>query len=286
MVVTGPKGEVEALVDCKVAIGIATLNGAERIDKLLASIKQHTADAHDYKIIVIDDGSTERVLQQLRPLCVAYGVELQEHRTNQGISATWNHLCARFDCKYVVLLNDDVVVSPRWLDALVFFADSNKFGMAALHPLRNGKIVKCGGGEIELFSEEASIPHRVVAANGYCFIIEKAKWTILGGFDEQFISFYEEVDFGVRCLKMGFSSFNIPWPMVDHEWSTTFQQNDRLLLPAVRMQHSREYFIKKWGADLPELIPSLKNLLPPPQHVTWLTEGGPVTGSVVLEVNR
>jgi GT2 family glycosyltransferase len=272
-------------MDCDVSVGIATLNGVTRIDPLLASIKACTGDVN-YKVVVIDDGSTERNLIQLRDLCAAHGVELREHRTNQGIPTTWNHLVERYDCTYAALLNDDVVVKPGWLEAMLYFAMRHDVGMVGLHPNRNGKIVVCGGGEMDPDDPLAQIPHRVVAANGYCFLIRKQTWDRVGRFDEEYMSFYEEVDFGVRCWQAGLQSFNIPWPIIEHEWSSTFAQNDQLLLPQVRMKNSRERFIRKWGADLPDLIPALKFQLAPPTDLAWLTPKGSVRSDAVYEANR
>jgi GT2 family glycosyltransferase len=130
------------------------------------------------------------------------------------------------------------------------------------------------------------IPHRVVAANGYCFMVKKQVWEQVGWFDEEYISFYEEVDFGVRCWQAGLQSFNIPWPVINHEWSSTFAQNGQLLLPQVRMENSRRRFIQKWGADLINLIPKLKFELPPPTELRWLTPKGSVIGNSVYEANR
>lgn len=273
-------------MECDIAVGIATLNGVTRIDPLLASIKACTSGVN-YKVIVIDDGSTERNLVQLRALCAAYGVELREHRTNQGIPATWNHLVERYDCQHVALLNDDVLVKPGWLEAMVYFELCNKnVGMVGLHPNRDGKIVVCGGGEMDPSSSYAQIPHRVVAANGYCFLVKKEVWAKVGRFDEEYLSFYEEVDFGVRCWQAGLQSFNIPWPIIEHEWSSTFAQNDQLLLPQVRMKNSRERFIRKWDMDLPDLIPKLKFELAPPGGLAWLTPKGSVRGDSVYEADR
>lgn len=271
----------------KVTVGIATLNGVSRLDLLLASIRA-SAPAVDYRVLVIDDGSHERNLLVLRELCKAHEVELQEHRQNYGISTTWNHLAARYESELVVLLNDDVIVKPGWLESIVYFLDKNpKVGTVGLHPIRDGKIIVCGGGMLDLNAPEAGIPHRVVAANGYAFGFHRSLWLYVGKFDELYQSFYEEVDFSARLWEAGCQSFNIPWPVIDHEWSSTFQQNDAQLLPRVRMEMSKKRFIEKWGGDVPEVVTRLKATASPPARLRWLAENKTETsGDRVFEVLR
>lgn len=247
----------------KCAIGISTYNGPYRVSDLLESIRQYTEySKENYKIVVIDDGSREENLITLREVCQKHNVSLREHRQNLGISATWNHLVRFFGegdiprADYNILINDDIICTPYWLTSLMYFLENNKCGTAGL-PLLFGsphddkaiimkpdqtKNVNAGP---ELTSMR---PGRVMAAPGCLFGFKRSLYDEIGGFDEHYKSFYEEIDFGTECAKRGYPSYALSWPRVWHMWGATFAQNPELEASR-RMSESRAYYIQKWGGD-------------------------------------
>ena len=262
--------------DVEVGVGISTYNGPHRVEDLIISIEQHTQYEGEWGLVVIDDGSREENLIKLREICNVHNVSLSEHRENQGISATWNHLTRYFNNEYMILLNDDLIMVDNWLKSLVFFLKNNKCGTAGL-PLYFGRpedqsvtVLKHGQwkGHPEGVDSEVK-PGRVMAAPGCCFGFKRTLFDDIGGFDEQFKSFYEEIDFGTECAKRGYPSYAMSYPRIYHLWSATFQQNPELK-PEERMGNSRTYYIEKWGGDHDVTHPRYMNSIPP-QVIKWWT---------------
>jgi len=248
----------------KVGIGIITYNGATRVASLLKSIVRCTS-MDDVDVYVVDDGSKRRQQKLLRGVCEFYGVKVSLHSENLGISSAWNHCIARLHERGIyVLANDDVQVRTGWLDALTYFLARNKqVGMVGLHQRHQGTIrvpEAC----------DPSMPYKRLSSSGYCFAFTGQTWGRIGKFDEGFLSFYEELDFGVRCLKAGLANYDIG-PAVDHLWGQTFRENADDLLPKVKMGMSRKRFERKHGA-----IGALEALMREtgPKSLAWLGEDG------------
>src|SRR3972149_4905212 len=205
------------------AIGIITFYGNARIYRLLKSLVKNTPNFDSMTKVVVDDGSAERELKILREICKEFNVPLREHRRNLGIPAGWNH-CYEYakenKCKYGVLLNDDLEMTPDWLKYLMFF-DINK-------------------------------PFRRIAIEGYCFLTELKNWEMVGKFDEGYYSFFEECDLFCKLSKLGYYSYGIP-PSVIHEWGETFRQNEDLLFPKIRMKLSKELFEQNHGGSIDQV---------------------------------
>ena len=193
----------------KIGVVVTTINGSERLYKMIESMR--TAKDEYLKLVVIDDGSTEREIQVIRELCRYYKIELREHLRNQGISASWNHGIAYLrdnGCTLAVVCNDDIRVVPGWLKAIEYFYEHNPVtGMVGLHATVDGKLV-CTDGGVKKFEGEVdfSRPHRGLCPNGFCFGVPIGLWERCGFFDEQYISFYEEVDLGTAMAEGGLLS--------------------------------------------------------------------------------
>ena len=268
----------------RVAVGISTYNGATRVDELLASLEKHTKPIEGgYEVFVLDDGGKQKNFESLKEVCGNYGVAVDRHDENVGISATWNDLTRHFDSEFMVLLNDDLILVEGWLEAMLYFAENNHFGTAGL-PMwspRNNKKPELGWRKIRhgwkpFLAYPKKTPLRVPAAPGPCFIFKRTLFDFIGGFDLRYWSFFEEVDFALSLAKYGFPSFILPDPWVYHYWAKTFAENPELGANE-RMELSRSRFVAKWGALL-ELAYAQTTEAIPRQELKWLFKGKPLSG--------
>lgn len=263
----------------KVGVGISTYNGAERVDELLASLEKHTDPIEGgYEICVLDDGGKPSNFERLKEVCGNYGVVVGRHEHNMGIPVTWNDLTRHFDSEYMVLLNDDLVLVDGWLDALLYFAENNKFASAGLpmyapkktgHPHSGWKKIKHGWKPLLAFPKTK--PLRVPAAPGPCFIFKRTLFDFVSGFDTRYLSFYEEIDFSMKLAKFGYASYILPWPWFYHYWARSFAENPELAANE-RMGISRAKFIEKWGGQLELIFSQLAGKIEE-QHLRWLLNG-------------
>jgi len=112
---------------------------------------------------------------------------------------------------------------------------------------------------------------------GCCFAFKRAMYDTVGGLDPNYISFYNESDFGTRLTQMKHPVFGLTWPHVYHVWGQTFNENATALNATNSMAHDRQHYIQKWGGDFDYTNPKfltrehLGN-----REITWLTPEGPM----------
>lgn len=234
----------------KVLIGIPTLNGPDRLDRALKSIKTYT-DLKDVVVLVSDDASTPENLKLNKDVVHAHGVEMLMSEERLGIAKQWNRLVRHVpDAEICVLLNDDVEVVEDWLDVLVFSLQKNPdLGMVSLR-CETGVTSSNGQPRPRVDYNESHILHAggsLVSGGGAAFAFKHADWEAVGGFDERYFCFYEEVDFGVSLSQAGRFNVFVSYPIIYHMGGATIGVNmdaSKVLLD------SRKKFEEKWGRSM------------------------------------
>ena len=98
-----------------VSIVIAVLNQVDYTRRCLDSLRANTDIPHE--IIIIDNGSSDGS----DGVCAAAGCRVIRNEENVGCARAWNQgiRAARFPL--IVIMNNDIIVPPGWLRALVEF---------------------------------------------------------------------------------------------------------------------------------------------------------------------
>lgn len=256
----------------KILIGIPTFNGAHRMANCLRSIEKWNdiPDGCKVEILVLDDGSTDSVKRSESLWCASHwNIPIIQHAENMGISKSWNDLCQFGNHDFFVLLNDDVLVTHNWLSSALFFIENNEdtacvgwdcyyiteddiqWILEAESPpiIWRDSVTK----ELVLHEKEQNhrkMPYYIMASAGYAFMFSHHTYELANGFDEQYRSFYEEIDFGTTLASKGLRSFMLHTPMLYHLWAQTFGENADFLKPSKTMDNSRKAYFEKWGGDL------------------------------------
>jgi GT2 family glycosyltransferase len=255
----------------KIAVGIPTYNGAERLDDLLTSIAMRTPliAAGQVGIVLVDDGSPR--VEETRVVARKWDGTLPltyiEHGVNRGISAGWNTASRATDTPLVVLINDDVIVSSGgWLEALVHVLEfSPGVGVvgANWHAFMREDapaLLASATSDQDVVPRDPSTKRptperrsyedtgvgRVMCPTGQLFAFRRKDFDAIGGFDEEMKSFYEESSFGTSMAAAGLIGAQLTWPFCWHLWSATFGANPELE-PSKRMTESRLVYRRKWN---------------------------------------
>jgi GT2 family glycosyltransferase len=168
-----------------------------------------------YEIILVDDGSSDGTREWLTTLAAPFRVILNER--NLGYAAANNRGAAQARGQLLVLLNNDLVFLPRWLEPMI--ATHRRLSAPGLigniqHNAASGLIDhtgiffnhKCKPTHDTFFPFPASIypGHRLMPAiTGACTLVSNELWRKLGGFDEGFINGSEDVDLCLRARAAG-----------------------------------------------------------------------------------
>jgi GT2 family glycosyltransferase len=103
----------------RVSIIVVTHNNLPFTRLCVCSLLANTNHT-DFELILVDNASTDTTVLFLRGLATqSAGIQLIENNANLGFAAANNHGIARATGEVIVLLNNDTIVPPNWLNALV-----------------------------------------------------------------------------------------------------------------------------------------------------------------------
>lgn len=215
------------------SILIPSYSRADLLAGCLRSILDH-ADGADLQIIVVDDASNEHaVFMTARSFPAVEVIRLAE-RT--GFCAAINAGLSRAQADIVQVLNDDTEVTPGWFHApLNRFQDSPELGSLAplvLQWSNPGKIDSAGDGydpggyaysrgKGELLSERWLTGCEVFSAAGSAAFFRREALVKVGGFPEDFIAYFDDIEVGFKLKEAGYHCWYEPQSKVLHHGSAS-----------------------------------------------------------------
>jgi len=218
---------------------IVTWNAREHLPRCLAAVAAQTVPPD--RLILIDNGSTDGTPSLARD-CVAAEpglsgrTEIVELGTNLGFAAANNRAIAICDTEYVALLNPDAFPHPDWLERLLAAADRHpeaaSFGSRQMTDGQpeildglgdvyhaSGLSWRCGHGR--RLEQTDLVEREIFSACAAAALYRRAALVEVGGFDEDFFCYFEDVDLGFRLRLAGFASVSVPDAVVDHVGSAS-----------------------------------------------------------------
>ena len=234
-----------------VSVVIPSLRPRPELFELLERLRTEPPSA---ELLVADNGLPESAVARLE----AGGACVLPMGRNRGFGAAVNNAAgiAAGDC--LVVLNDDVLPEPGFLQELVEPLAEGK-AMAAgvlLQKDRPGVIETAGieldrtlGAHDHLRDEPvASLDDGVpppVAPSGAAAAYLRAAFLEAGGFDENLFAYYEDVDLGLRLRSLGARCGLATGARAVHTGSGTLGY--RSLVKAELVGRSRGYLLRKYG---------------------------------------
>lgn len=241
------------------SIVMLTLNNMDQTIRCVHSLRAHT-DA-PYELIVIDNGSTDGTVGWLHE---QPDIRFYCNGTNAGFAAACNQGMAMARGDVLLLLNNDTIVSPRWLSQmLAALLASDSVGIVGpvsnfVLPMQKIKGAHAGPDDFVGFADrfnrhDPSRWHDATAISGFCMMFRRSTLQLLGGLDEQFsVGGYEDIDFGYRALLRGLSLRIAGDTYIYHEGNRSFDSN-RYDLYAISGANRRR-FLRKWRFNPERLI--------------------------------
>lgn len=262
-------------------IGVATYNDSILINYFLDSVDIYT-DRKQFKIAVLDDGSTEDNQKAVKKICENHGVDFIYHDKNLGVSKSFNDLVKYLDTDYVILSNNDIIVYKNWFESIKFFLENNhNIGTVSLpmiisnredmHGIIENLKTNPNKRPIEVLEpctrrkrdgifelpESGRQPSRL--AWPMCvFGFSRKSYDMINGFNESHRAFYEEVSFGIDLYQKGYPSYVLQGPHVYHVWGATFQINQQINTSQL-LEDSKKIFVSKYGKDYKEYFETLNH---------------------------
>lgn len=215
-----------------------------------------------YEIIIIDDNSTDQTSSLLPSLA---GVRLIKNEQNIGFLKSCNIAAKYARGNYLVLLNNDTIVLPGWLEALrETFELFPNVGLVGAKLLNRDLTLQEAGGIIwedgtgwnygrgdNPFHPKYNYAREVDYCSGACIMIPKDLWDELGGFDERFSpAYYEDTDLAFRVRNAGYKVIYQPNAQIIHLEGVSSGTNINSGIKRYQ-EINRQKFVEKWKQVLP-----------------------------------
>ena len=204
-----------------------------RLTKACLDSLRQTTDLSACEVIVIDDLSTDGTREHLAALpAPRFRVILNEAK--HSYAANNNNAAAAASGEFLCLLNNDTVLSPGWLEALLHafdrFPNAGLVGNVQRNP-RTGRYDHMG----VIFADDGSPVHfgwdfrfrpfrgytRWRAVTAACCLIKRKVFLDAGGFDEQYVNGSEDVDLCLRLGQAGYQHYVANQSVIEHYVSSS-----------------------------------------------------------------
>ena len=206
---------------------IPTWNRRDLLCTLLQSLGAQTRPFDE--IIVVDNGSTDDSAEWAERA----GAKVLRMGSNIGFAAAVNRGIEAAGTDWVAILNNDVTVEPDWLEKLLtipadaWFAtgkilqagDTSLLDGAFDEISRGACACRCGFGKPDAPVWNQARPIRFSPMTAAIF--KRQLFRDIGGLDETFVSYMEDVDFGLRCALAGKQGWYMPSAVAYHRGSAT-----------------------------------------------------------------
>jgi GT2 family glycosyltransferase len=213
------------------SVCVVAYNSGPMLRRCLESLAAQTF--RDFEILVIDNASPDPADAETAAAFPA--VRLIRNTRNLGFAGAGNQGAREARGRWYVLLNPDAWADPDWLAELVAAAGRHPAvrSFTSRQLMAEDPTVLDGLGDV---MSGYGIPYRggylgrdpgdtaegeVFSPCGAAMMIDRALFLALGGFDEQFFCYGEDVDLGYRLQLTGEPTIVAPRAVIRHVGSAT-----------------------------------------------------------------
>ena len=227
-----------------ISVIIPNYNGIEHLKDCFDSLRNQSYK--EFRIILVDNNSTDKSIEFTKTKYAEVSILTQKENTgfaravNDGIK-----LSIRDDkTNYILLLNNDIECDKNFIQEMLAGFISDDVGAVACK-MKNfynrdfidaaGDFIKYMGspfarGHKEKDTGQYDNPEYVFGASAGAAIYRKDVFDKIGYFDEDFISYYEDVDFCFRMQLAGLKCYYNPKAICYHKRGATAKKNPGMVI--------------------------------------------------------
>ncbi|QSR86373.1 glycosyltransferase [Candidatus Methylacidiphilum infernorum] len=246
--------------DPLISIVMSTRNRAELLYQCLQSILAHVSIP--YELIIADNCSTDATAQLLAKV---EGIKTFKNEQDLEYLLSVNKAASMAKGKYLLLLNNDIILSPQSIDHLLRTIESypgcGAVGCKLVRPdgslQEAGSIIWADGSGLAYgrndpnpMSPEYSFVREVDYCSAACLLVRRELWERLGGYDPRYVpAYYEDSDLCLGLWSLGYKVVYQPAALVFH-----YEFGSRSIKTALKMmEKNSKKFLEKWQDRLKTL---------------------------------
>jgi GT2 family glycosyltransferase len=238
-----------------VSIVMLSWNAPEYTEIAIASIREHTR--LPYEIIIIDNGSGPDTVSRLQKIP---GIRVIYNAVNTGFAFGCNQGLAAARGTHVVLLNNDVVVTDDWLEALIAVQQRHPtVGCSAPRTNKAAGIQKLDVpyqslDEMPAFAAQRAIEQKgrwtyQARVIGFCLCLDRRVVDEIGGLDPGYgTGNFEDDDYCMRIRAAGYEIALCEDSFIHHFGSVTFRANGVDYIHT--LDRNLDRFVNHWDVRL------------------------------------
>jgi N-acetylglucosaminyl-diphospho-decaprenol L-rhamnosyltransferase len=234
-------------------IYVPNFNGSARLRRLLESLGRQSAP---FRVVVVDNGSSDDSVAMLADRFPE--AEVAELRENLGFGRALNRAIAEHGGELVMLLNNDVVCEPRFVEEMLAAMTPDVEMVAGVLVRDDAPDLIDSAGVVAdrrtllAFDylhgrprEAATRARPPLAPTGGAALYRREAFESVGGFDERIFAYYEDLDLGLRLQAAGARCGLAGEALARHAYSATLKGD-----PAAKYAltgWSRGYLLRRYG---------------------------------------
>lgn len=166
----------------------------------------------DFVAVVVDNFTTSEEASAIAQTCKRSGWVLVANETNVGFGAAMNiglDAACNLGADILLMINPDASISSQGVEELVRLVRADSTIMVSPTILRPDGETWFGGGSV-LVAQGLTTTRAgsdSTAPNGWltgaCLAVQTSLWSKIGGFDEDYFLYWEDVDLSWRCVAAG-----------------------------------------------------------------------------------
>ncbi|HXH18888.1 MAG TPA: glycosyltransferase family 2 protein [Chitinophagales bacterium] len=217
-----------------VAVVILSWNGRNFLKQFLPQLLQSTYP--NVQFYIADNASTDDTVPFVSANFPA--IKIIRLEQNSGFAEGYNLALRRVQADYYVLLNQDVEVTPGWIEPVIALMEKDlriavcQPKIRAFHNKKWFEYAGAAGGFLdkhgyafcrgrffqttEMDTGQYDTESEIVWATGACLFIRSRLFHSMGGFDADFFAHFEEIDLCWRIKNAGYSIRYCPHSIVYH----------------------------------------------------------------------
>jgi GT2 family glycosyltransferase len=209
------------------AVVVVTYESAAHVGAVLSAVGEQLRDGDE--LVVVDNASADGSAGVARG--AAPQARVLEQAGNLGFAGGCNAGAAASTAPLLLFLNPDAMPAPGCLDGLRDAADAQPSWGAwqALVTMDGGRRINTSGGvthflgmgwagRIGELADPPGSPGEVDFASGAALCARRDAWEEVGGFDERYFMYGEDLDLGLRMWLSGHGVGVVPAARVEHDY--------------------------------------------------------------------
>lgn len=215
----------------------------------LESIVKNTL--YPYRIVIVDNASDDPTREYLENERKRFGgrIEILRNERNLGFIKAVNSGISYSDAEYVCVLNNDTLVTRKWLSELILVMNKDK-RIGIVNPSSNNlgqripKKIKIED-YVSMLQKHSGEYCRLGSVLGFCMLTRRSLFREIGLFDEIFgMGNFEDTDLSYRAKKKGYMLVRAVGSYVFHKENRSFR-----LLKSYRkdFEKNKRIFEDRWG---------------------------------------